>query len=154
MTKVLVKRATAEDVEEVIRNIRDADRLEIESATGKPYDEVLRGLPKLCDEMWAGFADGKCGVLFGFQKPTFVSEHTVAWLISTKMVDAEAITFIRNSKKVFGLMCKGHEYLFNFVDSRNKLAIRWLKWLGFTIYDPEPYGARGELFHKFDMRVA
>ena len=42
-------------------------------------------------------------------------------------------------------------YMFNYVDVRHKEAIRWLKWLGFTLNEPTPYGPFGLPFHKFHM---
>jgi hypothetical protein len=37
----------------------------------------------------------------------------------------------------------------NYVDARNVRAVKWFKWLGFEVSEPEPFGLNGELFHRF-----
>jgi len=46
----------------------------------------------------------------------------------------------------------GYSHLENWVDARNTKAINWLRWLGFTVHDPVPFGVAGLPFHRFDMR--
>ena len=41
--------------------------------------------------------------------------------------------------------------MFNYVDARHTDAIRWLKWLGFTLHPATPYGPFDLPFHKFTM---
>ncbi len=43
-------------------------------------------------------------------------------------------------------------HLQNYVDARNEISIRWLKWLGFR-FDPKPvpYGIWGLPFLRFQM---
>ena len=44
--------------------------------------------------------------------------------------------------------------LLNFVDNRNIKAQNWLRWLGFTLEEPEPHGVAGLPFRRFWMRKA
>ena len=50
-------------------------------------------------------------------------------------------------------MAGGYTWLVNWVDDRNTCAIRWLKWMGFTIHEPEPYGVANLPFRRFDMKM-
>lgn len=43
--------------------------------------------------------------------------------------------------------------LTNYVDARNAVSIRWLRWLGFEIEPAAPFGIHGLPFHRFSMRV-
>lgn len=76
-----------------------------------------------------GFAvelDGRLTAIFGVNSG-------VIWLVGTDEITRHPITFYRLSKKIFERLSDGYERLFNFVDERNTLSVRWLKWLGFTI---------------------
>ena len=60
------------------------------------------------------------------------------------------MSFLRNSafwvEKLFG----DFSLLFNVVDSRNKVHIRWLKWLDFKfIADIPEFGVEKRMFHQF-----
>lgn len=37
----------------------------------------------------------------------------------------------------------------NHVYSKNRASVRWLKWLGFEVGTPEPFGPSAALFHPF-----
>jgi hypothetical protein len=48
-------------------------------------------------------------------------------------------------------MRAAYPQLENHVDARNRRALRWLGWLGFTIEAPAPWGVEGRPFHRFWM---
>ena len=54
------------------------------------------------------------------------------WLLASPRIEKLSIPFLRNSRIVTELFTKDHKLLFNYVDARNKLHIKWLKWCGFT----------------------
>ena len=62
------------------------------------------------------------------------------------------VEFARKSKGYVLRMSKEFPILENYVDARNTLAKRWLKWCGFTIEPPVEYGPEGLPFHLFHMR--
>jgi hypothetical protein len=41
----------------------------------------------------------------------------------------------------------------NHVHSKNRQSVRWLRWLGFEVGTPEPFGPSAELFNPFWMEV-
>ena len=43
--------------------------------------------------------------------------------------------------------------LFNYVDERSLVSVRWLKHLGFAIHSPVRLGLKGERFHPFTMGI-
>ncbi len=59
----------------------------------------------------------------------------------------------RYARDVLADWKKEYRHLFNWVHAENTVAIRWLELLGFSMQDPAPYGARGELFRRFDWKV-
>lgn len=153
MDKVIVKRATKEDLQYVIDNIRIADLEELESASGKPYQETLKTILDTCDDCWAGFVNGDLVAIFGIYVKSSLSGYGIPWLISTKNIENHAKTFLKYCKPVFKKMCKNIDVLVNYVHDRNKMAKTWLEWLGFEIKKPKPYGAKQELFCRFELLI-
>ena len=75
----------------------------------------------------------------------------VIWFLSSEvMFKKNRIQFIKNSKIWVEKLFRDYEILWNVVDSRNKIHIRWLKWMGFRfIADIPEYGAEKRMFHQF-----
>jgi len=60
--------------------------------------------------------------------------------------------FLRETRRWVSAWMEHYSALTNYVDADYEKAIRWLRWLGFTIGDPEPYGAPGAMFCRIEMR--
>ncbi|GHV28257.1 hypothetical protein FACS1894167_04800 [Synergistales bacterium] len=73
----------------------------------------------------------------------------VPWLLATDEAQKHPVAFYRASKEYINEMREAYPYLENYVDARNHLSIRWLKWAGFFVEPAEPGGVRGERFHRF-----
>lgn len=153
MTRILVRKTKVEDVQYLIENIRDADKLEVEAASGLPhYESIIRAL-EYCDEAWTGLIDDKIVAIFGVHIISYVTGSGVPWLLSTKHIEENPRTFLKYCKPVFKKLCVDLNYLFNYVDERNILAKEWLKWLGFKLDDAVPFGAELKPFHRFTMEI-
>lgn len=147
---VEVRKPTEEDINYVADNAREADVLELwASDLATPLHCILQGTMAE-GEAWAGLIDGKTVCIFGVVDRA--NGIGVPWMVGTPDIEAAAITFARGSYAVTRAMFKRWSYLTNWVDARNCHAIRWLRFLGFTIHEPEPYGKLGMLFHPFEMR--
>ncbi len=81
----------------------------------------------------------------------FLSGVGVPWLLSTEQALKHKRQFLELSPPVIQEMLDMCPKLVNYVHADNKLSIRWLRWLGFTIEDPKPAGPSKELFHRFTM---
>ena len=75
------------------------------------------------------------------------------WLLGTDLVDRHAVPFLRNCRGALDEMQRGFLLLRNLIDSRNRLSIRWLIWLGFTLEPPVPHGPDRLPFHPFWRQV-
>ena len=53
------------------------------------------------------------------------------WLLSSSEINNMPITFLRNCKTVLRCYSQTFPLLYNYIDARNTLHIKWLKWLGF-----------------------
>jgi hypothetical protein len=153
VTKVIVKKTTIEDVEVLIERIRLADKREIECATGLPHYESIIKACETCDEVWSAFVDGDLIAVFGMNVISYVTGSAIPWFISTHEIEKHQIVFLKFCRPVFKKMCSNLNSLVNYVDDRNDLAKNWLKWLGFKLHDPVPFGVEMMPFRCFTMEV-
>ena len=86
----------------------------------------------------AVFLDGELSAVFGVA-------HGIIWLVGTDEISKHPVAFFRVSRKIFHNLCKDYSKLENWVDARNILSLRWLKWLGFNI--SPPFTAGNSLCH-------
>tara|TARA_R110001599_G_scaffold171353_1_gene362438 strand:+ start:450352 stop:450819 length:468 start_codon:yes stop_codon:yes gene_type:complete len=146
--------ATQEHVKAMSPNIRIADRHEVMASAGQDVELLL---PKCVDDaemVWAGLVDDEVACIFGVQGMSFISETGIPWMIGTSLIERHAKAFLRRNRKMVGVMLARYPHLKNYVDVRNKKAIEWLQWLGFTIHTPEKFGAYQMMFHPFEMKAA
>lgn len=144
--------AEAEHIDDLLAwGIRQADIDECWAASRMTPEEAMREGMKV-SSAWTGLLYGIPVCMFGVTPVSLLSGTGAPWMIGTNYINRHPKAFLVGSKVVIRGMLAQFEHLFNFVDARNKQAVKWLKWLGFTIYDPVPYGPFNRLFHPFEMR--
>jgi hypothetical protein len=126
----------------MVPDIRQADVDEL-AALGVTPEQCLRFGIQLSERATTIYLHGEPAGIVGVID---YGEYRLPWACFTTAIDKYPIPFLRGAmawmRGVDGL-------LMNYVDARNDATIRWLKWLGFTVDDPEPYGINGEPFHRF-----
>lgn len=134
--------------------LRDADRAELEAATGRPATDVVVNSVQLSTMCWVATERGVPLVMFGAaQMPSFPSVG-VPWLVASPGLIPHAVPFLRRCAPFLNEMQRTYPLLANYTDARNTVHHRWLRWLGFTfIHRHERYGAAGIPFIEF-IRVA
>jgi hypothetical protein len=141
--------ARREHVEAIARAVRQADCNECWAAGAvtvrTALDLSLDGAALA--RTW--LVDGAPAALGGITGGT---EAATIWLITTDLVDRNRRAFLQHSLAEFAAVKDRYELLYNFVDARNRRAIAWLKWLGFTVDPPKPYGPFGKPFYFFYWR--
>lgn len=90
--------------------------------------------------------------MFGVVPGTILTGTGIPWMIGTALLDRHARTLMIRSRRHLGTMMKGFDRLENYVDSRNRKAVRWLAWLGFTMLPAVPMGPFGVPFHRFILK--
>lgn len=90
---------------------------------------------------------------FGITPYSALGSFGAPWMIGTNDLERHAVPFIRKCRRDLKGYFAEWNRLFNFVDARNTKAIRWLKWLGFTILPVESHGPFKMPFHPFIMEV-
>lgn len=140
----------------VAHNLRQSDRLELMASEGRdPFDACMDAFrdSDTCiaivgdDERVVGLAgvNGHYIWMLGTDELTATESHRRQLAIGARRWIDAVVQDIRASK--------GQVLLHNWVHAKNIDSIRWLKSLGFTVYEPEPHGPSLQLFCYFCMRA-
>lgn len=145
-------RATPALVARVVAAVRHEDTAELwASSLLSPAEVAALGTAR--GEVWVGLVDGEPVCVFGVAQASILSTEGMPWMVGTTRLPFLKRSFVAGSRAVVAEMRRRFPVLRNFVDARNSHAIRWLKWLGFTIMEAEPHGPFGLPFHPFEMRT-
>lgn len=143
---------TPEHVAELARTMRAADRAEI-AACGVP--DPANALQWSLDRAtWAycALVDGEVAAIFGIAPyGSLVGGTGVPWLLGSDLLQKHRKAFLRLAPHYIELMRMVHPKLLNIVDSRNTLAVRWLRHAGFTVHPASFVMPSGVLFHVFEL---
>lgn len=130
-------------------NMRDADRIEVMASHGhSPVEALLMGWSLSAFSTVAVY-DGIPVVAFGLVITSVLTGAGTPWMLASKDVKKCRSELLKKTPSVIDSMLVICPKLSNHVHADNRQSVRWLKWLGFTIDDPEPIGINGELFHRF-----
>jgi hypothetical protein len=145
------KKPTAEMIQFIADNMRQADVDEVNAASNAtPLQAVTDGVKVSCMSSVA-FINGDIVAVLGVVKNSTLTDNGIPWLLGTNNIVKHYREFLGASPGVLDAMIDVCPNLMNHVYVENKISIRWLKWLGFTLSEPEPFGVNGALFHKFTI---
>ncbi len=146
---VAVKRADLDDVLELVPRVRPADLAELWAAGHATPREVIE--PAIAaGEAFAAYFDGSIGCVFGVM-PYGWGAVGIPWMVGTATLERHPMAFLRAARARLPEMLRPHAALVNFVDARNTKAVQWLRWMGFQIDEPKPYGLDRLPFHRFTL---
>lgn len=145
-----IVRVEPHHVAELALTMRDADVAECWATSHSPPLEALESSVRLSEPTaYVGLADGVVVCMFGVGPQTLSSDVGVPWMLGSDLLVKHYRAFARHSCDVVYWMREKYPKLRNSVDARNILAVRWLKWLGFTIETAVPFGPDDVYFHPF-----
>lgn len=151
MHKVELVKPTVEMMESIAADMRSADAAEVMASHGHtPTQAIMEGW-KLSQYSVVVMVNSEPCVIMGLVNWDLLSGSGVPWLLGTERALKYSREFFRLSPPVIDEMLTVCPRLFNYVHAENKISIKWLKWIGFTIDEPMPHGINGELFHRFHL---
>ena len=129
-----IRPATLEDAEWIAPRLREQDRREIETATGKTPEAVLPTSVSQSLECYVArpFGQENPCVIFGLYQDRVDPAVGLVWLMATPEVTRAAKAVLLESRVWINKWLSKFDYLANIVDVRNTLHIRWISRLGFT----------------------
>ena len=127
----LVRYPSDDDIDYLSASLRHADLQEIAAASGESPWEVIRRGRAISSECKVGISasDNNPFVIWGVV-PVPGTEAAAIWMLATPEIETNAMLFLRRSRDEVDELNKLHDVLFNYVDARNALHIKWLRWVG------------------------
>ncbi len=142
---------TEDHMIELSHTMRSADVRECWAANHyAPLDALKHSLYRTATP-WTGMCSNNVMCIWGVGKVSYLSVEGIPWMLTSNLVNKHYREFLRRSPGLLKNMQKEVVVLTNMVDVRNIISIKWLKWLGFIIHDPVPFGPDKMLFHPFIM---
>lgn len=128
--------------------LREADLREIEAHAGIGAETALGIGLQRSSQCYTGLWKDEPFIMFGAGR-VFEDVGNV-WLLGTDRVKEARVPLLRQSRRWLGELHKEYPLLFNYVDARNTLHIKWLRWLDFRFINLHPqFGVGGLPFYEF-----
>jgi|TARA_R110001592_G_C13064183_1_gene741248 hypothetical protein len=151
--KIEIRDVEPGDIDMLVANMRDHDIQEVNAATRMGIENAVKTSVNLSTYSKTGLVNDELVCMWGVCPISLLSSSGSPWMLGTDLIKKKQRIFLRRSKPWLDDIRKDYRYLENFVDERNVMSIKWLKWLGFEMDEAEPYGIHGEPFHKFTMEI-
>ena len=132
---------TLEAAAEVASNLRPDDRREVEEGHGVPIALLPSLMTHNPSYVYFTVPDGKTAGMAG------VGEDGDIWMLCTPDIHRYPITFAREAKRYVD--SRTEPLLWNIVDSRNKVHLKLLKFLGFKFLRKLKHGPNNVTFIEF-----
>lgn len=146
---VEVVRYAPEHAAPLLAGLREIDRRELYELTRLEPAPALELSLSFAVAAWTGLDDGKVICVFGINRRSPLSNVGVPWLVGTDLIYKRHREFARASRQYFDRFSLVFSQMENFVLAENRATVRWLKWLGFDIGEPEPAGFSRAPFIRF-----
>lgn len=153
MADVLIRPTEPGDVEALYANLRASDRAECQAYGQGSILEGIRASAARSVLCWTGFVDDQLAAIIGCAPVSLVSGIGSPWMLGTPVLNANSRVLVDLTPSYIATMLTAFPHLVNYVHAKNTTSVRWLRGLGFTLHKPEPYGALGEPFRKFEMKA-
>lgn len=124
------KAKNKKDIALVLDNLRKEDEAEMSEEFGSSWQSILLS-ECMSNDIYV--------IINSFHRPVGLfgikphQNYAEVCLLCTDKLKDDAISFLRQAKKYIYKWLKEHKRLENYVHKKNKSAILWLKWLGFTV---------------------
>lgn len=127
--------------------LRSDDRHEIEAAGVDPR-RAIRDSYRNAMMRHTAIVDDEVAAMWGLGG-AFISDVGQPWLLTSAAIERVPVAMVRVGREQVAAMLTLRPRLENHVAASYARACRFLVALGFTLDKPEPFGPRGELFHRF-----
>ena len=150
-TNYQIRPARPEDVGLLAPRLREIDKREVRAMSGLEPGEALRVSLALSGRAWTAWTEDRVILMWGAGRlgglPGLVG---APWMLASDILERPEVSreFIRQSRPYARELEKGFQRLINRVHAENHLAIRWLRWLGFS-FGEKPERLGGEPFYVF-----
>ncbi len=140
--------STLEDCLSLAPRLRKEDVAEIKAVNGNdPLPELKQAL-LVSDECWTIDHEGLVIGMFGVAPLEGSPGVGAIWLLASDDLPKIRWSFLKRTRPWIEHFLSKYHVLTNWVDSRNEVHIKWLKWAGFE-FTSATQEFSGEPFHQF-----
>lgn len=149
---VKFSKPTDADLQHVGTYMRHADAVEVDASSGHTPIEALQFSVNASQFSAVASMNGVPFVVFGLSiRRCITGDVGHPWLLGTGDIVTHAREFLKHSYTVRDEMLNQCPLLMNYVHADNRKSIQWLSRLGFKIGPAQPFGLKGQLFHRFSL---
>jgi len=127
---------TPSDLDGVLDNLRDIDRIELEAGAFETAEEHLLLSAQDALDMWVLRQDGTPVVLAGINPPASEVNIGIPWMVATPSIEKHPMAFAKRLVTIRDLMFLWYPTLANYAMVDNNIMVRFLEWLGFEFKGP------------------
>jgi len=149
--KIQLIPATLDHAKDLAQNLRKEDLQELHATNILSPAQILRDAVLHSDIAITGMVNDRPVFMFGVRKSSELFNKAAPWMLGSDDLLDYQVEFLKRCRPIVQHMRTPYKFLENYVDTRNKTSIKWLKWLGFKIHQSAPFGFNGEPFHRFTM---
>jgi hypothetical protein len=152
MTMVSVRTGLMDDANTLAPKLRTPDRREILAATGEEPLAALKRSIAWSDPCYALVDElGIVIALFGVVPDNVNRDIGSVWLLGSYELVNHSIQFVKHCRNWVDILQEDYRVIWNYVDARNEVHIKWLKWCGFTFLRlVDNYGVEQRPFYEFE----
>ena len=139
---------TLKDIKYLAPRLRQEDKQEILAGSGLiPYYALLNGFQNSVIVFTIFNPKNKPVGIFGVDD--LGNGVGGIWLLATKDLATIKIAFLKQCREVVKVLNQKYKILWNYVDCRNEVHIKWLKWCDFKFLRKTNYGVLQKPFYEF-----
>ena len=140
--------STLEDIKYLAPRLRQEDKQEILAGSGLiPYYALLNGFQNSVIVFTIFNPKNKPVGIFGVDD--LGNGVGGIWLLATKDLATIKIAFLKQCREVVKVLNTKYKILWNYVDCRNQVHIKWLKWCDFKFLRKTKHGVLQKPFYEF-----
>lgn len=145
-------RPTLQEALTIAPLMRAADREEVERL-GHTAEKAIAQSFADSDAVWLCTIGGAPACLIGVGTVSIMGNVGAPWFLTTDVMETPAAkrALLKWSPRFVADFLGKYDNLVNYVDARYFRALRWLKWLGFTIGEVEASPLTGQPFRRISM---
>lgn len=146
-----IEPATVVDALEFIaENLRTADRAEIRATSGLSPEDSLMASYHLSTSSYLILDRLSTPIGAMGAAPSLIEDVGIIWMLGTDGIEREALSIARQTVRYVEELHTDYPVLWNYIDARNELSMRWLDASGFSIADVLPsHGPEHRPFFQF-----
>ena len=150
MRKAIVRDSFPTDPAALAPRLRKADLAELQAvASVAPLDALVASLEASVRPLTVVLDDQPIA-MFGAVPMEGEPATAAVWLLGTDDLLEIKWQFLRESKRWLKEIHGPYALLWNYVDARNEVHIKWLQWMGFSfLCREEKFGVEGRPFYEF-----